>query len=331
MSTQNKRSEKAQIIWNSTDSNSITPTMVGSLFYDINAEKLERDNSNAVYQTYDTSYTKVAAINPTTKKASLVDRYNFNYIQLDTSAVNTYDVGKFYWNETKGTYDFGLKNNVTLQLGQEQNVYGKAFLAITNGQLVMYRTSQGGHILFEPANFTQLSNNPDLLIGVATQDIALNEFGYITTFGEVNTLDTSAFVEGDTLYFGSSDIITNVKPSSIYFIIGRVNRSHATQGSIFVKTHFEALQTKQDKLSSYDESIIIEEGGNIEGNISLFQEYFEQKICELNSTPIQIIGVYLNGIKQKPSSYLITLPKTISVTNFSSGDYIEIQYTKLKN
>lgn len=73
MSTQNKRSEKAQIIWNSTDSNSITPAMVGSLFYDINAEKLERDNSNAVYQTYDASYTKLAAINPTTKKMVLID------------------------------------------------------------------------------------------------------------------------------------------------------------------------------------------------------------------------------------------------------------------
>ena len=75
---------------------------------------------------------------------------------------------------------------------------------------------------------------------------------------------------------------------------------------------------------------MIEEGGNIEGNISLFEEYFEQQNCVLNFTPIQIIGVYVNGIKLKPSLYVITLPKTISVTNFTSGDYIEIQYTKLK-
>lgn len=183
MSTQNKRSEKAQIIWNSTDSNSITPAMVGSLFYDINAEKLERDNSNAVYQTYDPSYTKVAAINPTTKKMILVD------------------IPKDNWD------------------------------------LIDYYTR------------TEVDNN---------------------------------------------------------------------------------LATKQDKLSSYDESILIETDGNIEGNVSLFQEYFEQQNCVLNFTPIQIIGVYVNGIKQKPSSYTIILPKTISVTNFVTGDYIEIQYTKLK-
>ena len=90
------------------------------------------------------------------------------------------------------------------------------------------------------------------------------------------------------------------------------------------------IDSKQKLLSSFDESIFIENNGNIEGNVSLFEEYFEQQECELNFTPIQIIGVYVNGIKQRPSSYTITLPKKITVTNFTSGDYIEIQYTKLK-
>ena len=62
----------------------------------------------------------------------------------------------------------------------------------------------------------------------------------------------------------------------------------------------------------------------------MFTEYFNQQVCELNFTPIQIIGIYVNGIKQRPSSYVITLPKTITIINFTSGDYIEIQYTKLK-
>ena len=90
------------------------------------------------------------------------------------------------------------------------------------------------------------------------------------------------------------------------------------------------IETKQKKLSSFDESILIEPDGNIEGNVSLFTEYFNQQVCELNFTPIQIIGIYVNGIKQRPSSYVITLHKTITIVNFTSGDYIEIQYTKLK-
>ena len=92
-----------------------------------------------------------------------------------------------------------------------------------------------------------------------------------------------------------------------------------------------ALHGKLHKLSSFDESILIESDGNIENNVSLFTEYFQEQNCILNFTPIQIIGVYVNGIKQRPSLYTITLPKTISVANFTSGDYIEIQYTKLKN
>ena len=91
------------------------------------------------------------------------------------------------------------------------------------------------------------------------------------------------------------------------------------------------IDGKQKKLSSFDESIFIENDGNIENNVSLFEEYFEQQECELNFIPIQIIGVYVNGIKQRSSSYVITLPKTITIVNFTSGDYIEIQYTHLKN
>ena len=69
------------------------------------------------------------------------------------------------------------------------------------------------------------------------------------------------------------------------------------------------LASKQDKLSSYDESILIENGGNIEGNISLFEEYFEQQECELNFNPIQIVAVYQDGIKLSSSEYEIILPK----------------------
>lgn len=193
----------------------------------------------------------------TTANEITVGGLTTNYVQLDTTSANSYNIGKVYWNSDKGTYNFGLLNNVELQLGQEQHVYGKAYSAITNGQLVMYRTSQGGHILFEPADFTQLSTNPDLIIGVATQDIALNDFGYITPFGEVNTLNTSSFSDGNTLYFGSGNVLQNTVPSGSYFIVGRVNRSHATQGSIFVKPYFvdsnlESKLNKQNNLTPDD-------------------------------------------------------------------------------
>ena len=90
------------------------------------------------------------------------------------------------------------------------------------------------------------------------------------------------------------------------------------------------IDTKQNKLSSFDESILIETDGNIEGNVSLFTEYFNQQVCELNFIPTQIIGVYKNGIKLLPEEYDITLPKTITIITYST-EKIEIQYTHLKN
>ena len=89
------------------------------------------------------------------------------------------------------------------------------------------------------------------------------------------------------------------------------------------------IDNKQNLLSSFDESILIENNGNIEGNVSLFEEYFEQQECELNFIPIQIIGVYVNGIKLLKSEYEIILPKKIKIKEYVDEN-IQVQYTKLK-
>ena len=92
----------------------------------------------------------------------------------------------------------------------------------------------------------------------------------------------------------------------------------------------DALDGKQDKLSSYDESILIENDGNIESNISLFEEYFEQQECELNFEPIQIVAVYQDGIKLLNSEYEIILPKKIKIKEYVDEN-IQIEYTHLKS
>ena len=89
------------------------------------------------------------------------------------------------------------------------------------------------------------------------------------------------------------------------------------------------IDSKQKLLSSFDESILIENNGNIEGNVSLFEEYFKQQECELNFIPIQIIGVYVNGIKLLNSEYEIILPKKIKIKEYVDEN-IQVQYTKLK-
>ena len=74
---------------------------------------------------------------------------------------------------------------------------------------------------------------------------------------------------------------------------------------------------------------LIENNWNTEGNVSLFQEYFEQQICELNFTPIQIVAVYQDGIKLSNSEYEIILPKKIKIKEYVDEN-IQIEYTHLK-
>ena len=90
------------------------------------------------------------------------------------------------------------------------------------------------------------------------------------------------------------------------------------------------LVWKSSNLSSYDKSILIENNGNIEANVSLFEEYFEQQECELNFTPIQIIAVYQDGIKLLNSEYEIILPKKIKIKEYVDEN-IQIEYTHLKS
>ena len=90
------------------------------------------------------------------------------------------------------------------------------------------------------------------------------------------------------------------------------------------------LVLKSSNLSSYDKSILIENNGNIEANVSLFEEYFEQQECELNFTPIQIIAVYQDGIKLLKSEYEIILPKKIKIKEYVDEN-IQIEYTHLKS
>lgn len=73
-------------------------------------------------------------------------------------------------------------------------------------------------------------------IGIATMDIASNGFGDVTTFGEVNDINTSALTEGALVYLGLNGNLTSVEPvaPTPKISLGLCIRSHLTQGRIAV-------------------------------------------------------------------------------------------------
>jgi hypothetical protein len=78
-----------------------------------------------------------------------------------------------------------------------------------------------------------------MLVGITTEEIDADGFGFVTQFGFVNKVDTSDWELGDLLYSDPANPgqLTNVKPSapSWTFSIAAVTRVHANTGRILVR------------------------------------------------------------------------------------------------
>jgi hypothetical protein len=73
-------------------------------------------------------------------------------------------------------------------------------------------------------------------IGIVEEDITAGGEGYITLAGIIEKVDTSSYTSGDTLYVGTSGVLTDTKPTGTSLIqnMGMVGRSHASVGSFIV-------------------------------------------------------------------------------------------------
>lgn len=180
---------------------------------------------------------------------------NVSYIDFNTSPTTTSAVGRLYWSDTDGTLNLGLKGgNVTLQIGQEEvvRVVNKSGENLLESQYKVVRvrlTSEGGAQGQRLAVvLAQGDNDPDsaTTLGVVTENIDDNQEGFITTFGLVNGINTTAtsfhgesWSEGDVLYLSPTvpGGLTNVKPTAPNHtvIVGFVVYTHQSNGKIFVK------------------------------------------------------------------------------------------------
>ena len=150
------------------------------------------------------------------------------------------------WNADEGALNIPLNSSVTLQTGQEFVVYAKATTAIANGDVAVFAGAQGGHILIAKCDLNAVGFDPTHVVGIATQNFAVNEFGYVTSTGKVNEVDTSAYAEGTILYASSTIAggLTPVAPTSPLHAVqvAVVVRQHAIQGAILVRvTDIKAL------------------------------------------------------------------------------------------
>lgn len=144
--------------------------------------------------------------------------------------------GQIYWDIIAQTLAVNLDvlNGVNLQIGEEMFVraFNNTGSTILNGKAVYL--SGTNSISLAKANAT----NTSVVIGITTQDIANGSEGYITNYGVVHDVDTSAFTAGDELYLSPSlaGALTNVPPVSPNYSVkvGKVLLVNPTAGEILV-------------------------------------------------------------------------------------------------
>jgi hypothetical protein len=164
-----------------------------------------------------------------------------------TSSITGHTKGRMYYDDNYETISVDIGDDSTLQLGQEsvRYVYNATGNVIPNGSLVYNNGVHSGSGvdtvtigLSIATGITEAS-----VIGITTQDIQINDFGFITTQGNVNKLDTinGQFTNvnvGDELYLSSTVAggITNVVPASpnVNVHIGHLLTKNSVNGKIFV-------------------------------------------------------------------------------------------------
>jgi|LakMenEpi03Aug12_release.lakeMendotaPanAssembly.Ray.scaffolds.fasta_scaffold00420_69 hypothetical protein len=169
------------------------------------------------------------------------------------------------WNNTYSTYDMELLNGVTLQVGQESHIYGRATETIQNGKIVMFAGAQGDGLLLRLANTQVTGFEPRWIVGVATQTIPQNNWGYVTWFGKVNDVDTYNYSLGDILYLDNNNpgAFSNTRPTAPDYAITlaavvRVSNSPSSNnGILMVRPDFgyelsEARDVKITNISAND-------------------------------------------------------------------------------
>lgn len=166
----------------------------------------------------------------------------YDSIAFDTTANLTADIGEMVWNEEQETVDLGLDSVVTLQLGLEKLLRVKnasGITAIPVGTLVEFAGAAGDTVTVQPAT-TDGSVNHHYMVGITSEEIAADSFGFVTTEGVVEGLNTSAWPAGTILYADPTTAgnLTSTQPTAPNLkmpVAAVVFQGSGTSGKILVR------------------------------------------------------------------------------------------------
>jgi hypothetical protein len=187
-----------------------------------------------------------------------------SYLDMNTApAKPAYAEGRLFYDNDQKALAYYNESSMTGQLMQESviRVYNQTGATITDGKAVYITgpSSANGFPSVALANAAIYDSSE--VIGITTTVIANNGYGYVTSMGKVNGLDTHLVTEGSEVYL--SDTVpggwTTTAPASpaAPVRLGIVSVSDITDGSILVDVTFRegANKTSGAILFALDETI----------------------------------------------------------------------------
>lgn len=164
-----------------------------------------------------------------------------DFVQFDTGITPTTAVAKLQWDPTNGGPQIGMAGgNVNLQIGQEEVVYvfNDTGSQINEGQVVKITGSQGQRVTVALAQANNDGNSATIL-GMATENIANNSSGFVTTQGIVNNVNTLGFADGTIVYLspttpGGFTSTKPVAPNHLVLVGYIVKGGSGGGGSVFI-------------------------------------------------------------------------------------------------
>lgn len=175
-----------------------------------------------------------------------VGEVQVDHVEFNTSYSGSHAEGILHWNPDEGCLEIGMPGgNVVAQLSMEtllpKRVKNNSGVDIKNGDAVYTTTGFANTAEVELSRADDFTTS--LVSGLATEDIDDKAYGWVTVFGivrgdETQPINTSSYDTGEFLYLSATEAgkWTNVIPDAPNnkMFIGRVWRSHSTEGEIFV-------------------------------------------------------------------------------------------------
>ena len=218
----------------------------------------------------------------------ILDSVSLDYIDFNLTATDAMQEGRVRWNQDEGTINVGMPGgSVVGQLFQElyipkrcKNTTG---ITMPNGTVVYLSGGTGGffEIALADASTEVLSA---ATIGVTTEDIDHNQFGYVVPYGDVRgdatePIDTSGMTVNDNVWLSEvAGEWTDTKPATPAHavLVGKVLVVHATDGEIFVNIQ-NGWETYE--LHDVDDSIPTVDGQNWTWDVA--SDYYKLRTSRL--------------------------------------------------